>query len=352
MIKMALEPQLEVKLFCNNHGFRPGRNPNDTIEHLSSLLLNRRQVVANVNLSNSLLEFDNHIFLEKIKAPPIIRQKIKKWLLRGIVQEYLAQSSSFDNHVADLPRGCILAPLLVNVVLHDIQLEIHEQIVGSSKNLQASGIICYGFHCIIIAESQMLLTASIQKLHSLLLDYGAFLGQGDFDIKYVHSGFNFLNYQIMWNNTKNISTGLQIVPSSQAIQLFNQQNREIIQMLKSGPLKLLIRRLKVRILNWGEFYVQYNSKRTFYYIDQVLFSQIRAAILRRHPNKSKHWITQKYFPSKSLYYFKSHYYQASWVLTDRTSLVQEFLPKMQWLKDANYVKVIESKSIYDTDFLY
>nr|QUE28463.1 hypothetical protein [Porphyrostromium boryanum] len=192
----------------------------------------------------------------------------------------------------------------------------------------------------------------IKILTKWFSNHSVSLSKNDLDIRTAKDGFNFLNYQILPDRKCHKKRSFHIVPSKQAIQLFNQNNREIIQALKSGPIKLLIKSLKSRVLYWGRHYVNYSSRATFIYIDKVLFSQIRAAILRRHPGKSKYWINNKYFPSNKIYYFEGKEYHTSWVLTDTSSLVGNFLPRIQWVRRMHYVKVVETKSLYDKDMSY
>nr|QUE29796.1 hypothetical protein [Erythrotrichia carnea] len=347
MIKMALEPQWEAQAFPHSYGFRPGRDQHDALEQLYITLSTKRQFIANINLSKSLSKLDWNCLKRKLIAHPIIVRKINQWLKRGLINEYCYQSCSFDSNVFTLPNGAILAPLLVNILFNDFQLAIDSSMIKCSGLTQKSEVICYGLHCIIISDSMISINNSVQILRKWLYKHRSSLDTKDFDIKFTHDSFNFLNYKLMFNK-KNY----QISPSFQAIKSFNQRNRELIQLSKSGPIKNLIYKLRVDALNWATNYAQYNSKEAFHYTDKVLFSQLRAITLKRHPGKSKHWIRKKYFPSKNLYHFQNRYYTASWVLTDTTSLAREFLPKVQWIRRKHYIKVVSTKSIYDNDSLY
>lgn len=343
IIKIVLEPQFEAHFVNDLYGFRPGRNHHDALGKLYSSLIGDEQLVANVNLNDSLSKLNYFIYLDNIDINPIIKNKILKWLDFGLMHEYFYQSISFDKHIFDLPRGSILAPLLINFVLNDIYFSIRSNILkkfGIQHNLN---IIFYGFHCVLISKSSILLDYSINLLKRWFNDLACNLNNKSIDIKCCRDGFNFLNYHIiLFERKKNYS----VVPSIQAIQLFNQGNRETIQLLKSAPIKKMINSLRSRILNWGTLYSQYNSKQIFYYVDKVLFSQIRASILRRHPNKSRYWISAKYFPSCSSYYFNEKYYKSSWILTDTNSLTREFVPKMQWLLKKPYIKIVKKRSVY------
>nr|QUE29203.1 hypothetical protein [Erythrotrichia welwitschii] len=346
---MALEPQWEACLFHNSYGFRLGRNQHDALENLYCSLSKHQQIVANINLSQSLLHFDYKVFLKAIKAHPIIIKKVEQWLKQGLVREFIFQSSSFNTHIFCPPDSAILAPLLVNFVLNEIQIRIYATILKNEQLKRTSNIVCYGYHFLIVSESRSQVNHSVLILKHWLSKNGSLLLTKHLDLRPTYSGFNFLNYQFTFEtNTKS----WKIIPSTQATQLLNQSNREIIQSLKSSPIRKLIINLRSKNLNWAISYAQYNSKNAFCYIDKTLFSQLRAAILRRHPHKSKYWIKNKYFPSNYCYYFENKYYKTSWVLTDTSSLRQEFLPRLQWVRRKHYVTVVNTKSVYDSDYLY
>nr|YP_010337761.1 putative reverse transcriptase/maturase [Sahlingia subintegra]UNJ17346.1 putative reverse transcriptase/maturase [Sahlingia subintegra] len=352
IVKMVLEPQWEANFFHHIYGFRPGRSHHDALEELYTNLHNEEQVIANINLCKSFLTMDNFKLLKMINAHPIIEKKIQEWLEQGLIKEYVYQSLSVDRHIFDTPKGVILAPLLINIALNEMLLIINSNIIKHPSQLNKTNIICYGPHFLIMSQSRFCIQQSIEIIQVWLQYSGMSLSSRHFDVKFIRNGFNFLNYYIGYCHSKNKNSLFNIVPSTQAIQLLNHGNREIIQSLKSGPIKILIKHLRSRIIDWGNAYATYGSKQAFLNIDKVLFSQLRAAILRRHPNKSKSWIKQKYFPSNTTYYFQKKYYHASWILTDTSSLAQEFLPKIQWIRRKHYIKVLDKKSVYDEDSQY
>nr|QUE28081.1 hypothetical protein [Sahlingia subintegra] len=352
IIKMALEPQWEVNLFHHSYGYRPGRSQHDALEEVYINLYDKEQLIANINFSKSFLKINKLKLLQIINAHPIIEKRIEEWLDQGLIEEYVYQSSSFEQHIFDVPRGVVLAPLLINIALNEMLLTIASNVNNNQSEINKTNIVCYGLHCILISKSRVSIEKSIEIIKTWLQYAGMSLSPKHFDIKLIQDGFNFLNYQIIFYKTKRQKNCFNIIPSKQAVQLLNHGNREIIQSLKSGPIKILIKQLRSRIISWGNAYVNYYAKQTFFNIDKVLFSQLRAAVLRRHPNKSKYWIKNKYFPSNTTYDFQNRFYKASWILTDTSSLAQEFLPRIQWIRRRHYIKVVDTKSVYDKDSKY
>ena len=72
---------------------------------------------------------------------------------------------------------------------------------------------------------------------------------------------------------------------------------EAIFSNKSASQELIINLLNPIITGWGNYFKHVVSKEIFSKIDHILFGQLKRWAFRRHPNKSKMWILDKYFKS-------------------------------------------------------
>ena len=61
----------------------------------------------------------------------------------------------------------------------------------------------------------------------------------------------------------------------------------------------MIRELNPIIRGWANFYKTVCSKETYSYCDYILYQQIKRWAQRRHPNKSKSWVADRYWHSQS-----------------------------------------------------
>ena len=89
---------------------------------------------------------------------------------------------------------------------------------------------------------------------------------------------------------------LQIQPSKKSQKRFTNRLHEII-LTKGKALSQqeLIERLNPVIRGWGNYYSHVVSKEVFCRCDQVLINQLKRWSYRRHTDKSREWIRNRYF---------------------------------------------------------
>lgn len=90
-----------------------------------------------------------------------------------------------------------------------------------------------------------------------------------------------------------------VVPSPSSTMLYLKHLKQIIKQSHGQSQERLIRKLAVVIQNWLAYYQISSNKRSFYSCDKVLFQWIWRWACRRHSNKSRQWIKEKYYYSIS-----------------------------------------------------
>ena len=161
-------------------------------------------------------------------------------------------------------------------------------------------------------------------------------------------GFNIRQYPLGKRNRRWVVVGNYqrlaghktiITPTKDAIARHKQKLSDIIDKLKTAPQEKLIGALNPVIRGWANYYATVNSNETFRAIDNWLFIKLLRWASRRHPMKSKHWITAKYWAIES---------KGIWEFTDGTkSLLQHRHTKLRM-----HVNVKDSRSPYDGDWKY
>jgi RNA-directed DNA polymerase len=86
-----------------------------------------------------------------------------------------------------------------------------------------------------------------------------------------------------------------IKPSKQKIKQHIEKLGEVIRAHKSAPQVALIKKLNPIIRGWSNYYSSVCSKEEYSYCDHILYQQLKRWAERRHPNKSKTWVTNKYW---------------------------------------------------------
>lgn len=74
--------------------------------------------------------------------------------------------------------------------------------------------------------------------------------------------------------------------------------RELIKKRKGVATEVLIKELNPIIRGWANYHRHAVSKQTFSYVDSQIFNSIWQWCCRRHPNKGRRWVKDKYFASK------------------------------------------------------
>ena len=87
-------------------------------------------------------------------------------------------------------------------------------------------------------------------------------------------------------------------PSLWKVRIYLKKLKQILQQLRAATQFQLIRVLGPKIRLWSNYYKFTVPKSILDYCDSILFQFLWKWAIRRHSNKSKHWIKNKYFSQK------------------------------------------------------
>jgi RNA-directed DNA polymerase len=119
-------------------------------------------------------------------------------------------------------------------------------------------------------------------------------------------GFNFLGWQVRQYPVGKTHTGYNthrqplgfktfIKPSKEAVLRHLNRLKEIIDEHKTQTQQALINHLNPVIRGWSNYYASGVSKEGFSKADNLLYYKLQRWAKRRHPTKSGHWISAKYW---------------------------------------------------------
>jgi len=139
---------------------------------------------------------------------------------------------------------------------------------------------------------------TLEEIKILLTDFlalrGLSLSEEKTLITHISSGFDFLGFNI--RKYKGI---LLIKPSNKSQKKITEKLHEVIFSNKSAAQGLLIEKLNPVITGWGYYFRHVVSKAVFAKIDHTMVGQLKRWAFRRHSNKSKRWVIEKYFKSEN-----------------------------------------------------
>ena len=316
LIMAALEPEWEAKFEPNSYGFRPGRGCHDAIDAIFKTIENSPKYVLDADISKCFDKINHAKLLEKVNTFPKARRQIRAWLKAGILDK---GKTLFPEE--GTPQGGICSPLLANIALHGMEERIKEYAakemyikgLGKINRMKTLSLIRYADDFIILHQNLNVVLNCQQIIGKWLSEYGLELSQEKTRI--VHTlneyenqkpGFNFLGFNIRQykvgkhhsgKNTKGKILGFKtlIKPSKEAIKEHYDKLAQIIDSHKAAPQHALISKLNPVIRGWANYYKAVCSKEIFNKLKSLVYIKLRRWANRRHPNKGKKWVSNKYW---------------------------------------------------------
>lgn len=143
----------------------------------------------------------------------------------------------------------------------------------------------------------------------------------------VEQGFDFLGF-----NVRRYDGKLLIKPSPAAVKRIRQRLAAQVRSLRGSNAETVLRRLNPIIRGWAAYYRSVVSKEVFSALDHYVWQHLYGWALRAHPNKSRHWVVNRYFgafnPSRT----------DRWIFGDRAS--GRYLRLFAWTKIVRHAPVM------------
>lgn len=119
---------------------------------------------------------------------------------------------------------------------------------------------------------------------------GLMLSEEKTVITHINDGFDFLG----WNFRK-FKGKLIIKPSHKSMSKITKKVSEIIKENRTSTQETLIQKLNEVIAGWANYQHSACAKKCFHTMDHRIWEMLWRWDKRRHPNKSKCWIVNKYW---------------------------------------------------------
>lgn len=284
---MALLPVAETTADPNSYGFRPMRSTADAVEQCFCALARRgsAQWILEGDIKGC---FDNISHEWLVKNVPMNKGILRKWLASGF-----SEKGQWYPTEAGTPQGGIASPTLANMVLDGLENAVHMSLGPSRKarNLAKVHVIRYADDFVVTGVSREILEQKVKPaIEAFLAERGLELSPEKTLIRHINQGFDFLG-----QNVRKYGEKLLIKPSSKSV---SSLLRKVSQIFKEGAgvsQADLIVRLNPVIRGWALYHRHVVSSRTFSGISAQIWSKCWRWALRRHPNKGKQWVKDRYF---------------------------------------------------------
>ena len=360
LVKLALEPEWESRLEPNSYGFRPGRSCHDAVESIFNAIRYKSKYVLDADISKCFDRIDHKKLLKKVNTFPKARRQLKAWLKAGIIDN---GNKLFPEE--GTPQGGIVSPLLANIALHGMEMEI-KKYAASKKgqkrvNMMSFSLIRYADDFVIIHENPHEIKQCQRIMYDFLSQMGLDYNQDK--TKIIHTlhehegkepGFDFLGFNIRQHPVGKIQSGKNtngeilgfktiIKPSKEKVKEHYRKLADIIDKHKAAPQHALIAKLAPVIRGWCNYYRTTCSKKIFSKINHLLFNKLTRWGYRRHSNKGKTWSNNKYWHTIGM---------NNWRFASKMGEDFFVLPQHSETKIVRHVKVKGNASPFDGNTNY
>lgn len=278
---MALDPIQEATADPNSYGFRKGRSCQDAMCQIQLMTNSAKKPdwVLEGDIKGCFDNFSHEWMLNNI---PMDRKILKQFLKAG----YVFEERLFPSETGS-PQGGVISPILANMVLNGM-----EKLVCT---IPKAHLIRFADDFVVTCPSK----ESAEKIKELIIPFlkerGLELSEEKTLITHIDDGFDFLG----WNFRKlkvQKRRFLMIQPSKRSIESIKKTVYETI--LKHGLAMTqneLITILNPKLRGWCNYHCTAMSSKTFGEIDAYLFATLFRWGMRRHKDKGKWWVGDRYW---------------------------------------------------------
>ena len=347
LAKLALEPEWEAQFEPNSYGFRPGRSAHDAIEAIFNNVCHKAKYVLDADIAACFDKISHAAVLAKMQTFPKMRRAMRAWLKAGVMDEGVLSPTA-----AGSPQGGVISPLIANVALHGLETFV-------AKTHANAKVIRYADDLVVLHPDLSVIEAAQQTITHWLAKMGLELKPSKTRITHTRRshrgqvGFDFLSFHIRQypvGKTHSGKSGSQyhskllghktiIKPSKTAIHRHYQALVNMIDAHQASSQRQLIRLLNPIIRGWTNYYATVSSSDTFTKLTCLTYLKLQRWARRRHSNKSRHWISRKYWRVET----------GRWTFAPKDGIP---LYQHEDTHIKRYVKVRGAKSPYDGDWVY
>ncbi|MEN8216265.1 MAG: group II intron reverse transcriptase/maturase [Pseudomonadota bacterium] len=382
--KLALEPYYEAKFEPNSYGFRPAMGCKDALGKITNLLVKKQKWILDADIKGCFDNIDHEFLARQIDKH--WRPIVKKWLKAGYIF-----NREFNPTGTGTPQGGTISPLLANIALDQMETDLIEHlrgITGWKSKIGRTGVslirsektnrdykcrvnlhlevVRYADDFVVIHEDKDVIEESKRYIEQWLEARGLTFSEEKTKIVHSTEGFNFLgchirhyknrikgSYKIkLLNGTKterkraNATHVIRVEPMKDKVKAHWRKVSDKIWSMKSAPAIALIKELQPIITGWANVYKEFHSSEAYNKLDYLLYLRLAQWAQRRHPNKGKKWVVEKYFGQMN---------GRNWVFMDkRGGKVVAAIKAYSKHKEptGSYAKVGFDRSYYDGDTPY
>ncbi len=292
LVKLALEPEWEVKFEPHSYGFRPGRSTHDAIAAILVAIERHPSYVFDADIEGAFEHVNQSVVLEKLQTFPALRQAIHAWLTAGVMD-----GNTYYASKTGIAQGGVLSPLLMNIALHGMEAVVTE---GPSK--EPPLLVRYADDFVILHADLKELQQAVRRVNHWLATMGLHVHADKTRITHTLTtyqgqvGFDFLGFNIRQERRGAMNCARTIIsPGKEAIQRHQTVIEQRLQQLQTAPQARVIEELNPLIVGWAAYYNGVVPAATMSRYDELLEQRLLNWASKRHPGKARDWLMIRYW---------------------------------------------------------
>ena len=166
-------------------------------------------------------------------------------------------------------------------------------------NDRGVNLIRYADDFVVTAPSREVLEAYVlPKVAAFLAARGLALSAAKTRIVHVDDGFHFLGFEVRRGRGTLLAR-----PEKAKVVAHLQRINAYLRTHKQAPVGQVIRELGPVIRGWAAYYRHCTASKTFAYVSHRVWAMLWAWAKRRHPNKSRQWVRDRYVANDGYWTF-------------------------------------------------
>src|SRR6266567_1131607 len=214
LVKLALEPEWEMRFEAHSYGYRPGRSAHDAIAAILVAIERQPVFVFDADIAEAFDHVSQAVVLDKLQTYPALRQVINAWLSAGVMD-----GDTYSTSETGIAQGGVLSPLLMNVALHGMEAVVTEGAANGRAREQPL-LVRYADDFVILHADLKELQQAVRRVKHWLARMGLHLHADKTRITHTLTpylgqvGFDFLGFSIRQEPAPRLKT--IITPSQEA----------------------------------------------------------------------------------------------------------------------------------------
>jgi RNA-directed DNA polymerase len=210
------------------------------------------------------------------------QEVLRKWLRAGYVEDNRLYPTRKGT-----PQGGIISPCLSNMTLDGLERVVRDAVPRRSR----VNFVRYADDFIITGKSKRLLERAVRPaVEAFLAERGLSLSEEKTSITHIKHGFTFLGQT--FRKQANV---LHITPAEEGILTLIRKVGTLTRDHVNAPMPALIKALNQTLRGWGNYHRHVVASDAFLRVDRYVREQLWRMLRRRHPNRSKRWLSARYW---------------------------------------------------------